>query len=252
MDIGVVTLFPELVRSVTAYGIAGRAAERGLYRLALWNPRDFATDRHRSVDDSPYGGGPGMVMSCPPLAAALSAARAALGTPCRTVLLSPQGRPASQALLARWCQEARVVLVAGRYEGIDERFAATVVDEEVAVGDFVMSGGEVAAMALIDAMARLLPGALGDERSAQQDSFVDELLDYPHYTRPAAVAGATVPEVLTGGDHAAIGRWRRKQALARTLLRRPELLLARGLDAEERALLQEFVDELRRDRASSR
>ncbi len=244
LRIAVVTLFPELVTAVTACGVTGRAAERGLLELSTFNPRDYTRDRHRSVDDTAYGGGPGMVMMFAPMVEAIEAARTAIGADAHRVLLSPQGRPLSQAGLQALLGRQRLVLIAGRYEGVDERVTAAAVDEELSLGDFVLSGGEIGAMAVIDGLARLLPGALGDERSAQQDSFVDGLLDYPHYTRPESIGEARVPPVLAGGNHAEIDRWRRRQALGRTLLRRPELLAAVGLDETDRALLQGFIDEL--------
>lgn len=209
------------------------------------NPREFATDRHRSVDDRPYGGGPGMVMMVEPLRDAIHAARARLGNDTYTVYLSPQGRRVDQAAIAALAARERVILVCGRYEGVDERLLAREVDEELSVGDFVLSGGEVAAMALVEAMTRLLPGALGHEESARDDSFANGLLDCPHYTRPEVVDGLAVPAVLLGGDHAAIRRWRLKQSLGRTWQRRPDMLDAIELDEEQRSLLEEFIDEQR-------
>jgi tRNA (guanine37-N1)-methyltransferase len=230
--------------------VTGRALERGLWQLGVWNPRDFATDRYRTVDDRPYGGGPGMVMLAGPLQQALAAARAAQAADgckaTRTLHLSPAGVPLVHrrvAELAAAADTTGFVLLAGRYEGIDERLLQREVDEEVAVGDFVVSGGELPALVLIDAIARLLPGALGDERSAVQESFSEGLLDWPHYTRPEEYAGRRVPAVLLSGDHAAIERWRLKQALGRTWLRRPALLAAMNLDAQRTALLQEFLRE---------
>lgn len=244
MRIDVVTLFPELVAAVGASGITGRAVERGLMTLACWNPRDYAHDRHRTVDDRSYGGGPGMVMKVEPLRDAIHAARAADAAPVRTVYLSPQGRRVDQAWIADAARQPRLLLVAGRYEGVDERLIEAEVDEELSLGDFVLSGGEPAAIAVIDAVARLLPGALGDAESAACDSFSHGLLDHPHYTRPEVVDGRAVPDVLLGGDHAAIRRWRLREALGRTWRRRPELLDARGMDDEERRLLAEYIDEL--------
>lgn len=243
MRIDVVTLFPEMVRSMSGYGIAGRALERGIIALATWNPRDYALDRHRTVDDRPYGGGPGMVMKVEPLRAAIHAARAAAGSGAKVLYLSPQGRKLDQAGVGELAQRSGLILVAGRYEGIDERVVESEIDEEWSIGDYVLSGGELPALVLIDAVTRLLPGALGDADSAQQDSFMDGLLDYPHYTRPEVLEGQSVPTVLIGGDHAAIHRWRRKQALGRTWLRRPELLQAVALDDEARRLLDEFISE---------
>lgn len=246
MRVDVVTLFPELVAEIAACGITGRAAGRGLLELATWNPRDYAHDRHRTVDDRPYGGGPGMVMKYEPLRDAIRAARDAAPQPVRAILLSPQGRRLDQARVTALAAEERLLLVAGRYEGVDERLIGREIDEELSIGDFVLSGGEVAAMAVIDAVARLLPGAIGDAESAAQDSFAGGLLDCPHYTRPESVDGMAVPAVLLGGDHAAISRWRLKQALGRTWERRPDLLEGRELDAVERALLDEYVAERQR------
>ncbi len=243
MRIDVVTLFPEMVQSMSGYGIAGRALERGIIALATWNPRDYALDRHRTVDDRPFGGGPGMVMKVEPLRAAIRAARAAAGPATRVLYLSPQGRRLDQAGVSALARRNGLILVAGRYEGIDERVVETEIDEEWSIGDYVVSGGELPALVLIDAVTRLLPGALGDADSAQQDSFMAGLLDYPHYTRPEALEGLSVPTVLIGGDHAAIYRWRRKQALGRTWLRRPELLQTVALDDEARRLLDEFIRE---------
>ena len=239
MRIDVVTLFPELVHALTEHGIPRRAAEQGLLRLETWNPRDYATDRHRTVDDRPYGGGPGMVMRVEPLRAAIQAAcEADAATP--VIYLSPQGRRLDQAGVRALAERPRLILVAGRYEGIDERLIEAEVDEEWSIGDYVLSGGELAAMVLADAVTRLLPGALGDADSAGQDSFMEGLLDYPHYTRPEEVAGRRVPEVLLGGNHAAIERWRRQQALGRTWERRPDLLELLELDEEQEALLAEY------------
>ncbi|MCA1803964.1 MAG: tRNA (guanosine(37)-N1)-methyltransferase TrmD [Xanthomonadaceae bacterium] len=240
MRIDVVTLFPELVQTLTEHGIPRRAAERGLLRLATWNPRDYTRDRHRSVDDRPYGGGPGMVMRVEPLQAAIQAARQAdVAAP--VIYLSPQGRRLDQAGVRELARRPRLILVAGRYEGIDERLIEAEVDEEWSIGDYVLSGGELAAMVLADAVTRLLPGALGDADSAGQDSFMEGLLDYPHYTRPEEVAGRRVPEVLLGGNHAEIERWRRQQALGRTRERRPDLLELLELDEEQQALLAEYL-----------
>lgn len=243
LRVAVVTLFPELVRAVLACGVAGRAAGRGLVQLTTFDPRRHAPDRHRTVDDEPYGGGPGMVMLYRPLCAAVDEARAALGPQAHVVHLTPQGRRLTQARVQALAAQPAVVLVAGRYEGLDERLVPARVDEELSIGDYVLSGGELAAMVVIDALVRLLPGALGDAQSAQVDSFVDGLLDYPHYTRPETVDGRRVPPVLLSGDHARIARWRRKQALGRTWLRRPDLLRERVLSPLEHELLEEFVAE---------
>jgi tRNA (guanine37-N1)-methyltransferase len=241
--IDVVTLFPELVRTVVGSGVTGRAADAGLLELVTWNPRDFALDRHRTVDDRPYGGGPGMVMSYPPLRDAIRAARAAAPDGSRVAYLSPQGRRLDQAGVEELASRTGLILVAGRYEGIDERLVEAEIDEEWSLGDFVLSGGEIAAMAIVDAVTRLIPGALGDADSAEQDSFVDGLLDCPHYTRPEVADGRTVPAVLLSGDHAAIARWRRKQALGRTWQRRPDLLEQVALDEEQQRLLDEYIAE---------
>ena len=246
MQIEVVSLFPEMVSAIAEFGVVGRAQDRGLVSLTVENPRDHTTDAHRTVDDRPYGGGPGMVMKYEPLAAAIAAASSRLpaeGSP--VVFLSPQGRKFDQAAAKRYAAMPGLVLLAGRYEGIDERLIESQVDQEVSLGDFVLSGGEIAAMAIIDAIVRLLPGVLGDDESAEQDSFMNGLLDHPHYTRPESVAGRTVPEVLLSGDHQAIARWREKQALARTLSRRPDLIEKLELTVEQRALLDELLKEQR-------
>jgi tRNA (guanine37-N1)-methyltransferase len=244
MRFDVVTLFPEQFRILSGEGVVARALHRGIAELVTWNPRDYATDPQRTVDDRPYGGGPGMVMKVEPTRAAVDAARAAAaeaGVESRVAYLSPQGRRLVQADMARISAAPGWILLAGRYEGVDERLIETRVDEEWSIGDYVLSGGELAAMVVMDAVIRLLPGALGHADSAQQDSHGDGLLDCPHYTRPEVIDGRAVPPVLLSGDHAAIGRWRRQQALGRTWERRPDLLRARGLDAEERALLDEYM-----------
>ncbi|MEO6696987.1 MAG: tRNA (guanosine(37)-N1)-methyltransferase TrmD [Gammaproteobacteria bacterium] len=243
MEIAVVTLFPEMFKALTDYGVTGRAVQRSVVRLSWWNPRDYTEDRHRTVDDRPYGGGPGMVMRVEPLSAAIIAARAAAAEHSRVIYLSPQGRRLDQAGVSELTALPGLVLVAGRYEGIDERVIATQVDEEWSIGDYVLSGGELAAMVVIDALTRRLPGALGHEDSAENDSFADGLLEYPHYTRPEQVAGLKVPEVLLSGDHQAILRWRTKQALGRTWLRRPDLLKHLQLDPIQQKLLNEFIEE---------
>jgi len=250
MRIDVVTLFPEMVTQACAYGIMGRARERGLWQLAVFNPRDFATDAYRTIDDRPYGGGPGMVLMAPPLARALAAAREARSAAgiARgvTLYLSPAGTPLTHAMVMNLVAqpERGVTLIAGRYEGVDQRLLDREVDDEVSVGDFVVSGGELPALLLIDALVRQLPGALNDAESVRQDSFADGLLDCPHYTRPERYDGERVPDVLLSGDHAAIRRWRMKQALGRTWKRRPEMLERRALANEERALLEEYKREL--------
>lgn len=241
MRIDVVTLFPEMIRDCCRYGIPRIALEKGLLQLGTWNPRDYAANRHRSVDDRPYGGGPGMVMQVQPVADAIADARRHGGGP--VVYLSPQGRRLDQAAVRRFAALPHLILLAGRYEGIDERLIERHVDEEWSVGDYVLSGGEPAVLVWIDAVARLLPGALGDDESAMRDSFMDGLLDYPHYTRPEVVDGVPVPAVLTGGNHAGIERWRTKQSLGRTWQRRPDLLAQLELNEEQKALLAEFIRE---------
>ena len=238
-----VTLFPQMFAAVTESGVTRRALEQGLWQLALWNPRDFASDSYRTIDDRPYGGGPGMVMLAEPLEKAIGAAKAAAPGGARVIHLSPQGRLLDHARVGALATEPRLVLLCGRYEGVDERLVERCVDEEVSVGDYVLSGGELAAMVLIDALVRQLPGALGDAQSAEQDSFVDGLLDCPQYTRPEVYAGESVPSVLMSGHHAQIARWRHMQALGRTWLRRPDLLAKRALTAEETSLLEEFRQE---------
>lgn len=249
MRIDVVTLFPEMVAHAAVVGVTGRAQERGLWRLGLWNPRDYTTDAHKTVDDRPYGGGPGMVMLGAPLAQAIAAARAVqrsegVSRP-RVLHLSPAGTPLTHARVQALAQEAEAgyILLAGRYEGIDERLVQQEVDEEIAIGDFVVSGGELPALMLIDAMVRLLPGALNDEQSAREDSFADGLLDCPHYTRPEEYAGLPVPEVLLSGHHERIRSWRLMQALGRTWERRPDLLSVRTLSREEQGLLAQYKRE---------
>ena len=243
MRIDVVTLFPEMVTQAARVGVTGRALDRGLWRLGVWNPRDFATDAHRTVDDRPYGGGPGMVMLAAPLAQAIGAAKAAQGqdgvSATRVIHLTPAGAPLTHARVVELAaaRNAGYVLLAGRYEGIDERLVERCVDEEIAIGDFVVSGGELPALMVIDAIARLLPGALNDEQSAREDSFADGLLDCPHYTRPEMYEGIAVPDVLLSGHHEQIRRWRLTQSLRRTRDRRPDLLAGRPLTKEEAALL---------------
>jgi len=240
---GVISLFPELVAPVTEFGVVGRAAERGLIALEQSSPREFATDRHRTVDDRPYGGGPGMVLKYEPLRDAVRALRRRLPQGSREFVLTAQGRPFDQELARELAAAPGLLLVCGRYEGIDERFTDVEVRDELSLGNYVLSGGELAAGVVIDAVTRLLPGVLGDESSSLEDSFTAGLLDCPQYTRPELVGSAQVPEVLLGGDHAAIRRWRLKQALGRTWLRRPELLTQRQLTDEERQLLAEFTAE---------
>jgi tRNA (guanine37-N1)-methyltransferase len=243
MQIAVVSIFPELVGQIAAYGVVGRAEERNLLSLHCENPRDYTNDVHRTVDDRPYGGGPGMVLKFEPTAAAIRAAKTELPAGSPVIFLSPQGKVFDQAAALRLAGLPGMVLLAGRYEGIDERLVESEVDEELSLGDYVLSGGEIAAMAVIDAVARMLPGVLGDEGSAAQDSFMEGLLDHPHYTRPENIDGAQVPAVLLSGDHARIARWRSKQALGRTYLRRPELVRKLDLSKEQRDLLKEFLKE---------
>jgi tRNA (guanine37-N1)-methyltransferase len=243
MQIDVVTLFPGMFKLLSDYGVTGRAIQRGIVELGLWNPRDYCADVHRTVDDRPYGGGPGMVMMIGPLREAIRRARRAGDAPARVIYLSPQGRKLDQAGLKELAMRERLVVVCGRYEGVDERLISTEVDEEWSIGDYVLSGGELAAMVMIDGVTRLQPGALGHTDSAVEDSFVAGLLDHPHYTRPEDLDGMRVPPVLLSGDHRAIRRWRAKQALGRTWLRRPDLLSRLELDAEQQVLLAEFIRE---------
>lgn len=244
MHIEVVTLFPAWVASAVRLGVTGRAIERGQVTVGTVNPRDFAQDVHGTVDDRPYGGGPGMVLKVEPTRTALAAARARLPKGSRSIYLAADGVPLTQAKAAELAKRPGLLLLAGRYEGVDERLLTTAIEERISIGDYVLSGGELPALVLIDAVLRLLPGVLGDAESAAQDSFSAGLLDWPHYTRPEVWEGQTVPQVLLGGDHAAIRRWRLKQALGRTWQVRPELLERRELSVEERRLLDEFVNEL--------
>ncbi|MEE4218084.1 MAG: tRNA (guanosine(37)-N1)-methyltransferase TrmD [Xanthomonadales bacterium] len=243
MRVQVITLFPEEFGPLVDLGVTGRAIREGTVQLEMLNPRDFATDRHRTVDDRPYGGGPGMVMAVEPLRSTIRAARDRAGEGARVALLSPQGQVVDQAAIRELAQRQELILVCGRYEGIDERLIELEVDEEWSIGDYVLSGGELAAAVMIDAVTRLLPGVLGDEQSAQQDSFTEGLLDCQHYTRPEQVEDMSVPPVLLSGDHGAIERWRRKQSLGRTWLRRPDLLDRLELDDEAKVLLAEFQAE---------
>lgn len=247
MRIQVVTLFPEEFAPLVGLGVTGRGIRGGKVTLELLNPREFAGDRHRTVDDRPYGGGPGMVMAVEPLRSAIRAARAKAGG-ARASLMSPQGRPLTQSAVRELAGREELILVCGRYEGIDERLIELEIDEEWSIGDYVLSGGELAAAVLIDAVTRLLPGVLGDEQSAQQDSFMDGLLDCQHYTRPEEIEGLSVPPVLLSGDHGAIERWRKKQSLGRTWLKRPDLLERLALDEESAELLAEFIDEYRKEK----
>jgi tRNA (guanine37-N1)-methyltransferase len=243
MRFDVVTLFAPMFAALAEHGITSRALQAGLWQLRTWNPRDFTSDHYRTVDDRPYGGGPGMVMLAEPLERALDAAQAAGGG--RVVYLSPQGRRLDHRKVVALAGEKALTLLCGRYEAVDERLLQRRVDEELSLGDYVLSGGELAAMALIDACVRQLPGALGDDQSALEESFAGGLLDHPHYTRPELYAGERVPEVLLSGHHENIRRWRLKQALGRTWLRRPELLQARDMSPEENELLAQFQREYR-------
>jgi len=245
MRFAVITLFPEMLDAVMDYGINGRAIDSGLIEIKAWNPRDYTRDTHHTVDDRPYGGGPGMVMMMPPLCAAIRAARNSLPGKKKVIHLTPQGRRLDQAGVMELAGNENLVLLTGRYEGIDERVIATEVDEEWSIGDYVLSGGELAAMVMIDAITRTLPGVLGHADSAREDSFFYGLLDYPHFTRPEEFEGRRVPEILLSGDHHKIRHWRLKQALGRTWLRRPELLERLELDKEQQVLLEEFKTEFK-------
>lgn len=241
LKINIISLFPEMFAALNS-SIPGRAQQKNLLSLSHINPRDFTQNPHQRVDDRPYGGGPGMVMQYQPLKASIDAAKAQLPK-ARVIYLSPQGQPLTQALVRELANEAELILLAGRYEGIDERLIETCVDMELSCGDYVLSGGELPAMVLIDALTRLLPGALGDEASSLNDSFSNELLDHPHYTRPETIEGLAVPNVLLNGDHKAISRWRLKQSLGKTWQKRPDLLKMRSLTGEEQQLLAEYIKE---------
>ncbi len=242
MRFDVVTLFPKMFQAMAGQGVTGRAFERGQAELVLWNPRDYTLNTHRTVDDRPYGGGPGMVMKVEPMRAAIEETRRAVGTDVPVAYLTPQGPQIDQAAVKKIARRKGMILIAGRYEGIDERIINQYVDEEWSIGDYVLSGGELPALVLIDSVVRLLPGVLGDADSAEQDSYMDGLLDCPHYTRPEKIGGRSVPEVLLSGDHEAIRRWRLQQSLGRTWLRRPDLLKRRELTCEEKRLLEEFIE----------
>ncbi|WP_370278901.1 tRNA (guanosine(37)-N1)-methyltransferase TrmD [Pontibacterium sp.] len=244
MWFGVVTLFPEMFEAISRFGVTGRAVRNGSIEVECWNPRDFTHDKHRTVDDRPYGGGPGMLMKVQPLRDAIHAAKAAAGDDeVKVIYLSPQGRRLDHDGVQELATRKKLILVAGRYEGIDERLIETEIDEEWSLGDFVLSGGELPAMTMIDAVSRLVPGVLGHQDSAVEDSFADGLLDCPHYTRPEQFDGMQVPEVLLGGNHEEIRRWRLKQQLGRTWKRRPELLDSQELTKEQQALLKDFIRE---------
>jgi len=242
--IDVITLFPEMVEQVVKYGVVGRAADQSLISLECWNPRSYTLDKHRTVDDRPYGGGPGMLMKVQPLEETIQAVREK-NPLAQLVYLSPQGKPVDQDMLSKQVNAGSVIFLCGRYEGIDERLVQQEVDQEWSIGDYIISGGELAAMVCIDAMTRLIPGALGHEQSAQQDSFSDGLLDYPHYTRPEEYKGMKVPEVLMNGNHRHIEDWRERQSLGRTWQRRPDLLELKVLDDRQQALLNDFKDEFK-------
>ncbi len=241
LRVEVITLFPEMFAAISDYGITSRAVKQGLLQLTCWNPRSYTTDRHHTVDDRPFGGGPGMVMKIKPLEDALLDAKQAAGVKAKVIYLSPQGRQLTQSAVRELVNEEALILIAGRYEGIDERFIEAHVDEEWSIGDYVLSGGELPAMVLIDAVTRLLPGALGHAGSAEEDSFTDGLLDCPHYTRPEVYADKCVPPVLLSGNHEHIRRWRLQLSLGRTWQRRVDLLESRSLSGEEKKLLGEYI-----------
>jgi tRNA (guanine37-N1)-methyltransferase len=255
MQLGIVSLFPEMFAAVTEHGISGRAVRSGLMNLELFNPRDYTTDKHRTVDDKPFGGGPGMLMKTEPLMASIAAARQAVsqkqttGESVKVIYLSPQGKTLKQDSIIDLAKREGMVLLCGRYQGIDNRVLVSEIDEEWSLGDFVISGGELAAMTLIDAMTRFQPGALGDEGSALEDSFSNGLLHSPEYTRPQSIDGSNVPKVLLSGDHEAIRKWRLKQSLGATWLKRPDLLLTMSLALEQEELLEQFKQDYVRDKA---
>jgi len=241
MWLGVISLFPEMFNAITEQGVIGRAIKSDLLQFQVWNPRDFAHDKHRTVDDRPYGGGPGMLMMVQPLRDAIHAAKQAAGGEAKVIYLSPQGRKLDQAGVLDLATNEKMIFICGRYEGIDERIIQSEVDEEWSIGDFVLTGGELAAMTMIDAVSRMIPGVLGDQASAEQDSFADGLLDCPHYTRPEVLDGMKVPDVLLSGNHAKIRQYRQKQSLARTLERRPDLLSNLALTDLQEKILVEIV-----------
>ncbi|MGY4676601.1 tRNA (guanosine(37)-N1)-methyltransferase TrmD [Pasteurella sp. P03HT] len=243
MHIGIISLFPEMFQAITEFGVTGRAVKQHLLQVQCWNPRDFTHDKHKTVDDRPYGGGPGMLMMVQPLRDAIQAAKTAVGEEAKVIYLSPQGRKLDQAGVKELAENQKLILLCGRYEGIDERLIETEVDEEWSVGDYVLTGGELPAMTLIDAVARFIPGVLGKQASAEEDSFADGLLDCPHYTRPEVLDGLSVPPVLMSGNHEEIRKWRLKQSLERTWLRRPELLESLALTDEQRKLLKQIKAE---------
>ncbi len=243
MLVGIISLFPEIFKAITEFGVTGRAVKQNLLQVRCWNPRDFTHDKHKTVDDRPYGGGPGMLMMVQPLRDAIQAAKAEVGEGAKVIYLSPQGRKLDQAGVKELAQHQKLILLCGRYEGIDERLIETEVDEEWSVGDYVLTGGELPAMTLIDAVARFIPGVLGKQASADEDSFAEGLLDCPHYTRPEVLDGLAVPPVLMSGNHEEIRKWRLRQSLERTWLRRPELLESLALTDEQRKLLKQIKAE---------
>ena len=243
MQLGVVSLFPEMFAAITQYGVTGFAVSQGKLNLSCWNPRDFTQDKHRKVDDRPYGGGPGMVMKVEPLQQAIQAAKVKLGEQTTVAYMSPQGSKIDQKRLQQLATKKAIIFVAGRYEGIDERLIERDIDEEWSIGDYVLTGGELATMVVIDGMSRLLPGVLGCAESARQDSFTDGLLDHPHYTRSVKLDKETLPDVLLSGNHDSIRRWRLKEALGRTWLKRPDMLTMATLTSEQKALLAQFIAE---------
>ncbi|MEZ9418678.1 tRNA (guanosine(37)-N1)-methyltransferase TrmD [Vibrio breoganii] len=252
MWVGVISLFPEMFRSVTDFGVTGQAVKKGLLSVETWNPRDFTQDKHRTVDDRPYGGGPGMLMMVQPLRDAINSAKQAAPGKTKVIYLSPQGRKLDQQGVEELATNENLLLICGRYEGVDERIIQSEVDEEWSIGDFVMTGGELPAMTLIDSVSRFIPGVLGDFASAEEDSFANGLLDCPHYTRPEVLDGKEVPAVLKSGNHKDIRRWRLKQSLGRTWLRRPEMLENLALTDEQEHLLAEFVMERKRTNKDSK
>ncbi|MGF1693814.1 tRNA (guanosine(37)-N1)-methyltransferase TrmD [Photobacterium kagoshimensis] len=245
MKVGIISLFPDMFNAITNYGVTGQAVKKGLLSVETWNPRDFTHDKHRTVDDRPYGGGPGMLMMVQPLRDAIHAAKQSVEGQAKVIYLSPQGRKLDQAGVEELAQNENLILICGRYEGVDERIIQQEVDEEWSIGDFVLTGGELPAMTLVDAVVRFVPGVLGDFASAEEDSFANGLLDCPHYTRPEMLDGQEVPKVLLSGNHKDISRWRLKQSLGRTWLRRPELLENLALTDDQEFLLAEFIREQR-------
>ncbi len=241
MVIGAITLFPEMFTAITNYGVTGRACKNGLLNIKCFNPRDYASDNYQSVDDRPFGGGPGMLMLYETLEKAVLEAKADLGQETSVIYMSPQGRKLSQSVVRNLSRADSFIVVSGRYEGIDERFISKYIDEEISLGDYVLSGGELPSMVLIDAVSRLIPGVLGDYSSAEQDSFYDEILDYPQYTRPESIEGMDVPEVLLSGNHESIRRWRLSQSLGKTFTKRPDLLKTLALTDEQEEFLAKYI-----------